>query len=220
MLRWFSRGVLGASIVVLAASCGGNSEGGGGSCGKVEPCGGDPTGVWEVTTSCIDATALGDGVLSQLSALTGCNALEVESTHAEQTGTVTFNADMSYASNGVVAFDASVFVPKSCIAQGGFTLTCSQLTLLVQQLMQQAIGTVTCKDATNGCSCKLVTPPRAVNEAGTYTVSGTKLTTPSTDGPTDFCVRGNELHLISVDSAATDPGGNPRIVADVVGKKR
>lgn len=220
MQRWFSRGVIGASILLLAASCGGNSEGGGGSCGKVQPCGGNPTGVWEITTSCIDARALGDDVLRQLSAATGCDALRVEETHAEQTGSVSFNADMSYESTGSVSFDATVSVPASCITQGGFTLTCGQLNQLIKQLMMAELGEVTCKEATGGCSCKLVTPPRAVDESGTYSVSGTKLTTSGSDAPSDFCVQGNELHVISVDATKTDSSGRPVIVTDVVGTKR
>jgi hypothetical protein len=84
--------------------------------------------------------------------------------------------------------------------------------------MAADVGMVDCKDAKEGCSCKLVTPPQTQSEAGTYTTAGTKITAPGASG--EYCVKGNELHIMALDPMSSGSDGQPRIVTDVVGKKR
>ncbi|HET9934736.1 MAG TPA: hypothetical protein VFQ35_28720, partial [Polyangiaceae bacterium] len=170
--------------------------------------------------TCIDSAALSESLLSQLTTLTGCSALSLESSHANQTGTATFNADMTFESVRTASYDATVAVPNSCITQGGFTLTCAQLNQLIKQFMAPQIGGVDCKDASAGCSCKLSTPPQSLNDSGTYSTSGTKITSPITTETGDYCVQGDELHFIAVDPMSTGADGKQRILTDVVGRKR
>ena len=217
---WF--GVLLLSGLV-ALSCGGNSEGGSGSCGKVQPCGGNPVGSWKIVASCLDSKALSDALVNQLSSATGCSGASVQSSHAKQTGNASFNADMTYSSSLTTSFDATLLIPSSCITQGGFTLTCDQLNQIVKQTMGGTIGDVTCTKANGGCSCKMVAPPNTVNESGTYVVNGTRIAQTSSSGADDggeFCVQDDELHLISTDQANLDAQGRPKILADVVAQKQ
>ena len=220
MQGWLPFGVLVFSSLSFVVACGGNTEGGGGSCGKVQPCGGNLVGTWDITATCIDTKAVSDGLLSQLTALTGCGELSLESSHADQTGTATFNADMTFTSTRTATYDATIAVPKSCITQGGFTLTCGQVNQLIAQFAGAQVGTVDCKDATGGCSCKLTTPSQTQTDAGNYSVSGTKITSGSASASGDYCVQGNELHIIALDPMSPDSNGHARILTDVVGKKR
>jgi hypothetical protein len=207
---------------LFSQSCGGNSEGGGASCGKVQPCGGNPVGSWKIVASCLDTSALSDALVAGLSS-SGCTGVTVQSSHAKQTGSATFNADMTYSSSLTTSFDATLLVPSSCITQGGFTLTCDQLNQALKQAMNDEIGDVTCTKASGGCSCKMVAPPNTVDENGTYTVSGTRIAKTSdavTDSGGEFCVQDDELHMISLDEGNVDAQGQPKILADVVAKKQ
>jgi hypothetical protein len=190
------------------------------SCGKVQPCGGDPVGTWNITESCIDAAAAGEELIKALTSVSGCTTAKLQSTHVKQTGSATFNADMTYSAMSTGMFDATVLVPASCLTLGGFPLTCEQLNLLSSQLMLNQIGSFTCSKASDGCTCKVVGSPQESQESGTYVVSGTHMERTSNTSPgggNEFCVKGNSLHLITLDEMTP---GSTKILSDVVSRRQ
>jgi len=70
--------------------------------------------------------------------------------------------------------------------------------------------------------CTFVLLPHVVNEAGTYTISGSLLTDTPAGGSVDslsYCVVGDRLHVLSLVPPMTPSSGQPVIVGDVVGVK-
>jgi hypothetical protein len=207
-----------ASVAAVTTGCGGDGGQTRGSCGKVEPCGGDVVGNWKAAGSCFDSAA----VLAQLGNSVGIECptgatMTMTSSTLNRTVSATFAAGGTYAgmsaTNGTIAFD----VPQACL--GG--RTCAQLDSDLSPLIQPGVvfDAARCTgDATCACS---ITQNLGKAESGTYTVSGSVLeTTPSTASAatqTDFCVSGNLMHFINIDPAS-QPGSSPppAIISDVL----
>jgi len=211
MLCWL--GVLGL-VASMVGGCGGNANDSDSSCGKVQPCGGDPVGTWKITESCVDSSAVEEGLKGALSGT--CPTATLQSVHVKQTGSATFNADKTYSSMLTTTFDATLQVPSSCISQGGLTLTCEQLNLVLSQLMNADISSIVCSKANDGCSCKLASTPRTTNDSGNYDVSGTQLF-PGMGAGGEFCVKDNNLHMISLDEMTV---GSTKIISDIVAHRQ
>jgi hypothetical protein len=216
--------VFGLNLLVLAVSFGscGGGDSGGGSCGKVEPCGGDIKGQWTVATSCADSAALTAQIPPALSAM--CPAAKVTTADVSTTGSYTFNADLTYSTMLSQTGTGTVNVPQSCLSG----LTCPLLTAAIQVAMIQSpvpgIQSVTCA-GTSDCVCTIVPAPVTSNEAGTYTTSGNMLTTSPTGGASlskSYCVQGSTtLHFMTLDRTTnTGPGGQATITADIVARKK
>lgn len=166
-----------------AAGTGGSSA----SCADVAPCGGNIVGTWKVTQSCVTAT---EDFSSAGAGCTGAAAV-LGITYA---GTLTYNADLT--------FDFSAVTANETVHEH-FPAGCSPFGLTCQQLGQTAIdaGTARCStDTQGGCDCDDVVMLTSNNPAGTYSVSGSKLTTTSAQtgmpSTNSYCVQGNVLYLI------------------------
>jgi hypothetical protein len=109
-------------------------------------------------------------------------------------------------------------VPTSCL--GG--MTCAALNAAIQASQQQnpdpAIQSITCV-GTGTCVCRFVGTPQTENETGTYTTSGTAITTTASGGTVDsgdYCVQGDTIHIVTVDRTMnTGPMGQATILSDV-----
>ncbi len=164
-----------AAVGAVVAGCGGEGGQTRGSCGKVEPCGGDVVGNWKSDGSCFDPAA----VLTQLGnrlaieCPTGVTMTMTNST-LNRTISATFGAEGTYAgmsaTTGVLAFD----VPRACL--GGHT--CAELDADLAPFIQPGVifdaGSCT-GDATCACS---ITQNVGSPETGTYTVSGAQCSRP------------------------------------------
>jgi hypothetical protein len=209
---------LGALVwtATLASGCGGDSEsgnaGGDASCGKVAPCGGDVVGTWKITKSCADSAT----IIAAVSEV--CPAATVQSIDVQTNGTFSFSADGTYTEGATTGGSATVFIPSSCLVQGGVTYTCSLVTLALTVMKPAGVDSISCSDASGGCDCKVVPSTVVTNEAGTYTTSGNSYTTTASDGTSvesSYCIEGNRFHSITVDE------NNPaKVVADVVASKQ
>ena len=97
--------VLSAALMPIASACGG----GGGSCAKVAPCGGDVTGNWTISGACFNAAALNMNIGMS------CPGAAVNIRVFSVTGSASFNADLTYttAANGddLASRDDSGIVP-------------------------------------------------------------------------------------------------------------
>lgn len=207
-----------ALVAAGVAGCGGAGGQTRGSCGKVEPCGGDVVGNWKSAGSCFDPAA----VLTQLgdrlavACPTGAT-MTVTSSTLNRTISSTFAAEGTYAgmsaTTGTVGFD----VPRACL--GG--RTCAELDPAFAPLIQPGVifDAASCTGDTT-CACSFM-QNLGDTQSGTYTVSGTVLETmPSTASvptPTNYCVSGNLMHFINIDPAGP-PGSSPppTVISDVL----
>jgi hypothetical protein len=181
--------VVGIAMVVGAqAGCGSD---GSASCANVQPCGGSVAGTWRIVNTCIDQSAL------NMSVQMFCPQANVSET-AQESGTITFNADMTYTET--VSGNATLVenIPASCFPA---TATCAGLNNPGQQPPPQQ-GTTTSVSCTGTavCTCRITAAITNVTMTGTYATSGTMLTvTPagSTAQSDGYCVQGNTLHVTS-----------------------
>lgn len=184
--------VFAAALAPVLSACGD-----GGSCGKVQPCGGDVVGNYNFTAACYNSAALG------MEAIEGCPEATVTINSLGVSGTANFGADMTYSVSQTITASASQTLPAPCLTMGGLTLTCQQLDQLAQQLLLEnpSIQSIRCSGSSS-CTCTFTLAPMTTNASGTYTTSGTMLTLTSSTGGISggpYCVQGDELHLISVD---------------------
>ena len=188
-----------------AAGCGGASPD---ACGKVPPCGGDLVGAWTLTSACTTRPALPAGL---------CDAATVAHSSFDVSGEATFGADHSFGISATESGTIEVSVPASCLGPGDRTQACTQITPTVPT----GEG-VSCVESGDGCLCTFVFPARDVAETGTYATSGSSITAAPAGGLIDgasYCVAGERLHLVSLDSSAAG-SGPPQVIGDLVGAKR
>ncbi len=213
-----------ALTTVLAAGCGSsnNSSGPPASCGKVAACGGDIVGTWTVQGAC---------TIGSLATQTfgGSCPGATSSSAGTASGTITFNADMTYTAKITESGSETLEIPSSCTMGA----SCSELQAAFQQTAA-ADGdaglslTGTCTTVSSGCSCTISVPSTTDDESGTYSVSGDSLTLNTSQGTSSanigsgtYCVQGNTLHLISVSSSAGigTPDASTMPTADIVATK-
>lgn len=186
--------VFSAALGLTMLSCGGGS----GSCGKVQPCGGDVVGNYSIGAACFDNAALTMEIGMQ------CPGASVNISGLKVSGNGSFNADMTYSITETISASLSETIPASCLTMSGITVTCTQLDQEIQALLTQNPGTYQSAhcSGSSSCTCTFVLAPQTTSETGTYTTSGTTITTTDSTGSSSsssYCVQGNELHMLSVD---------------------
>lgn len=179
--------------LALVASCGGDS--GGGTCGHAPACGGNIVGSWQITSSCITVD------VSQVSLMTDCAGETAAAVGWAITGSVTYKADMTYASTSTITGKVVIGLPASCLTTQGLTLTCDQLTQLLQpDLATQGFQSGQCVSSGGGCSCTLAIIPMSGVANGTYSTTAAGVLTEldsggATPDVSDYCVSGAKLTL-------------------------
>ncbi len=186
----------------VACSSGGTSRGGGEACNAITPCGGDPVGNWTLSSSCVI------GGWEQLGAVMydepECsNALA--DANVSRTGTVTVNADGTYATQSHIAMTMRLVFTSDCVAAMAELETVDAATLQAfcdgaqsgfdEPEEDSVITSATCSVSAGACQCN-TTSSQDFSNAGTYVVDGTTLTTTTADGEVSemsFCVQGNQL---------------------------
>ena len=196
--------VLGALICAAAAGGCGPSNGSDSappSCLQVQPCGGDVLGTWSFLGACT-SPALLQTFSEDLQA--SCPGASTTALDVDSSGTVTYNADLTYAANVIETVRATETVPLSCL---GFT-SCAQV------VSNNADTTISCTGTTT-CTCRVTGAP-PMTEMGTYTTTGTALTMagPTSTETDAYCVQNNELHIIGVDATTG------ALVGDFVAQKQ
>ena len=199
--------VFSAALMSMVSACGGGS----GSCGKVTPCGGDVVGNWTISGACFNAAALNMDIGMS------CPGATVSITALSVSGSVSFNADLTYTTVGTASISVRETIPASCLAAGGGTLTCAQLDQQIQQDIAANPSSTQSGhcEGSSICTCTVTNGPQTTSETGTYTTSGTTLTFTDSAGSISsngYCVQGDELHVVQLDM--TMPMGT--IQADTV----
>jgi hypothetical protein len=203
--------VISAALGLTMFSCGG----GGGSCGKVQPCGGNVVGNYSISGGCFDNAALSMQLGMQ------CPGATVNISGLNVSGNGSFNTDLTYSITETISASLSETIPTSCLTTGGVTVTCAQLDQEIQAVLIQSPGTYQSAHCagSSACTCTFVLAPQTTSETGTYTTSGTTITTTdSTGSPSSgsYCVQGNELHMLQVDMTMA----MGKIQADIVLTKK
>jgi len=173
-------------IVAGLMSCGG--DGGFKICENGQSCGGgDITGTWTVTSSCLHARG---------PASSSCSSETVADIDVTYAGTVTYNPDGTYAHHLTLSGTATETFPPSCFPIGGMTPTCAQLEASAQSGRS---GVTTHCEGTSACTCTMTFTNADASESGTYTTKGEELTeTSSTGSPSrsTVCVLGVKLTIM------------------------
>lgn len=180
-------GTAGSSGGSAGSSGGMGGSGAGGSAGSAgdcdfTACGGDITGTWNLTSACGLSAIFGDPTGG------ACPGFASDDQGLSLTGTVSFNADMSYDLTTMVSGNVNLMVPLSCLPPMS---ACSDLDVAVSG---------TCTDDNGVCDCAIPLDTTD-NESGTWSTSGNQLTTTSmgTDEVGEYCVEGNSLTVRDVD---------------------
>ncbi|WP_437715138.1 hypothetical protein WMF45_01165 [Sorangium sp. So ce448] len=196
--------VVATSLLALSAcgDDGGNSDGGGASCGEVAACGGDPTGSWSIDDACFDAS------MFQVP-IEGCDA-ELDSSGLDVSGHAEFRADGTYVMTATLQGQIRVNLPPACLTQEGTTSTCAQLDEQLEQVAAQGDSpfvAAECSSAGADCACAMTIAGMASTDRGTWSVSGSTLTTEAEGEDPEaapFCAQGSSLTM----GISTSAGGN------------
>jgi hypothetical protein len=180
-----------AAGTLAASACG---SGANDNCGQVQPCGGDVVGAWTLARACPSAVAY------TAQAAESCLGSSVSSISQAVSGSVTFNADLTFrlenASNTLATNNS---FPLSCQA----LTACTDLDRHEANTLQSIDTTCT---GTTTCACESTVSTSGQTATGSYSTAGSTLTM-VLDGVTTtlgYCVEGNRLHQITfVTSAAT-----------------
>jgi hypothetical protein len=183
--------------------------GGGGNCGKVSPCGGNIVGSWKITNSCVT-----NSTINPMN--TSCPG-ETGKVNSFDYGTATFNADGTYSTSTGGSASETLTIPKSCVS----TITCDQLTMALNNTDGGASGT--CVTSGSNCDCTFAISAQTSTETGTYTTSGTSITTTpasGTAGTNGYCVQGSTLYYTSLPTMSMGTMGQSSVMAAFVATKQ
>jgi hypothetical protein len=174
-------------LALAASSCGGDSK-----CSSAAGCGGDIAGSWKITSSCITVDAGG------MDFNMDCPGATAQASGFSISGTATYGTDGTYSAMTTMTGSIIVNLPATCLMSGGLTLTCAQLTAVLQSDLANSDYQSAVCNGSGGCSCVLTLKPTSSTTTGTYTTSGSVLTETETGGTPDqstYCVNGTSLTL-------------------------
>ncbi len=163
-----------------------------------EPCGGDPTGTWDVVNVCVQGDIVAAANAAYASDSTSCSGL-CKSVSLSAQGSVTYDSG-SYEPSALTSISETLTVTSSCFAAlSGESWTNTSCTTFAQLLESDGNTTAVCSQASAGCNCVYTTNSAA--QGDTYTVSGSSLV--ASDGTTtEFCVQGSTM--VQRDKLTTD----------------
>jgi hypothetical protein len=178
------------ALITVLAGCGSSEGGAAASCKTVRPCGGSVVGTWTFRASCQSVTDFTQGV--------ACPGATLDESKKMTSGAIVFNADMTYAASATQSGRMDFNIPLSCTQDA----TCQDFEGSINPMPPEARAV--CITSNEVCECELTwLQPTSSTASGTYTTDGNILDMMSgTGGPSfsgGYCVRGNELHLLSTD---------------------
>jgi hypothetical protein len=156
-----------------------------------------------------------------------CPSATASAAGLKVTGTVSYNADLTYTFMSTISGSTSVTLPASCLSSQGVTVSCDQLTQAFMTLAQQGSSgfkSASCSSAGSGCTCNVVLNDQTTSESGTYatTAAGILTETPAngTASQSDYCVKGSTLTVSPSQSVNMGAMGQMGISGTVVFAKQ
>ncbi|MFZ5893574.1 MAG: hypothetical protein ACOY0T_21105 [Myxococcota bacterium] len=165
----------------------------GGSCKANVACGGDITGTWTITESCV----------ARLVGTASCPGLVGDGSRVQQRGTVTYNSNGTYSANTTTTGLLRVTYPAECIS----SLSCLEVEQRVTTSLPAGYESATCVDAGgNACTCDFTLSSQASTDSGTYSTSGNRLTQmgAASQVSAEYCVTDKELKLTVRSTTSND----------------
>ena len=184
-----SLGLVIAAAAAVVPACGSSGDASAASCGAVQPCGGSLVGTWTVQAACQPVEDFTSGE--------ECPAATIDQSAHITSGSLTFNADMTFTSSVSQSGTLRVMAPLACVAAA----TCDEYASSI--VPSSPDDTITCTTVGGDtCDCSLVHPmPQIRSASGTYTTAGNTLTlTSSSAASSSYCVQGNTLHIMGTDA--------------------
>jgi hypothetical protein len=186
--------VAGAMAVV---GCGGDD---GNGCGRVSPCGGDAVGSWSPVATCEKTPKMGAAASFTIRAMnTTCPIQSLHNVQEAVSGSLLLGSDATYALSTDLSGSVDVLVPASCLSSSSCAMVSANLQAEIAAGLHPSVVSGSCSGSPD-CVChEVFSLPQA--EQGTYATSGNFLTFAATDGTTttsQYCVRGNTLHLVNL----------------------
>ena len=169
------------------------------ACPNATPCGGDPVGTWNVTSTCLGA----GGQLDLTPIGLGCTSAPITGAAFQVTGTLVINSDGTFSDNTTTTGSEQFTLAASCMRITGTQIGCDQMGGAFEGV---GYASATCTAAAGGgCQCTAsvdraggigVVSPNA-SKSGVYTLAGTSLTTSAGTATTQYsyCASGNSLTL-------------------------
>ncbi len=178
------------------------------TCGKVQPCGGNVVGSWQVVNDCeTDAgRAAFASIFATMAAGSFCPAQTLRGFEPSGSGSFVFNADQTYSASIVFGANIDVNVPGSCTAGLG----CGEFGANIQAQIaagtyQPNVTAFSCSGASD-CVCREVLEiPQS--ETGTYATAGSSLTFTAVNGEVSnfsYCIEGTTAHFLSLSGTTID----------------
>ena len=200
-------GTGGANVLGTGGAGGANVPGTGGSSigsicsgrstctGTYAPCGGDPTGTWNISSSCADANLAPAADAALATQYPSC-AGSVKSADYTLRGTVTYDASNTVTYNTHTDITTHGVFSQACIAsiasQNVPTVNAVVCTLLASGIRNADPGsTATCSPSGSNCACA-ITRSTANTSSDTYVVLDSTITE-ATGGCYEFCVKGSTM---------------------------
>ena len=196
--------------------CGGD-DGPGATCLKVQPCGGDVVGDWELVANCQSDAAMAAFVsgFADEAMSSDCPAQSLRGAELRAAGSFLLRADSSYTVS--LQFNAilDINIPASCLTSSSCAVVSANLQAEIAAGARPGVVSGSCSGSPD-CLCRevLLLPQ---SEMGTYAIAGSVITFTATTGDvstTDYCVDGNTAHFMNVSMGAM---GQFTIDSDLVG---
>jgi hypothetical protein len=189
---------------------GGGNSGAAGSCTNATACGGDVTGTWTVTSSCLRVS--GDMDLSLVGA--GCPSAPVTGS-LEVSGTLTITADGKFTDKTITTGNEKFTLGPSCLVISSTPVNCDGAANLLASVL--GYTSLKCTSlAAGGCDCsgvvrqegELAVLSMNPSVSGKSAVAGNVLTMSgdSDDTPYGYCVAGTKLTMVPKVTSPTMTG--------------
>jgi non-reducing end alpha-L-arabinofuranosidase len=194
------------------SATGGTSGGSGPTCSATTPCGGDVTGTWKVTSSCLSVS----GELN-LKPFGSCEHVPTTGTRAV-TGSITMRADGTLSDNTVTTGADTMTLGPECLMVSSTPVTCDGLGELFKSM---GYATALCTPANGGCTCATTVQQTgslglvsgAPTKDGNYKTTGGELAvTGDADAKYSYCRSGDSVTLMPVST-------NPLVSGAVIVQK-
>ena len=193
---------------------GGTDTGTGGgetTCTDVTPCGGEVSGTWTVTSSCL--TVGGDLDMTQFGL--NCSSTPVSGS-LQVTGTLTLGSDLQYQDNTHTAGSVQLDLPPECLFLSGTMTTCERMGIVLGSMGYAEISCTPIDpnapaDDPSGCNCPATIDqtggiglaPMFPSASGPYTTDGTTLSLSGGAEEFSYCVTGATLTLTPLAGSTT-----------------